>query len=217
MSALELAELILERRKKEKKRKRQEEVEITVKKPKRRRFVAFESGSSEDEKIDACDKITERCVNMSEVRTKENATSVKNPVERFVNRASTPKKVPEVRTKEDIISVSKVNEWGANQPSTSKNLPGLRTEESFINADKLNVGQNSKSKVRKSDVKICTEQTKPSIFIASRQIASAPEIATSLRAKWNVQVHVRSLPGADFIVSWRLGINRITLSGLIYF
>lgn len=51
------------------------------------------------------------------------------------------------------------------------------------------------------------------LFVASRQIASAPDITTVLRAKWNVLVHVRSAPEADYIVSWRVGINRIQLSG----
>jgi hypothetical protein len=49
--------------------------------------------------------------------------------------------------------------------------------------------------------------------MATRQVASAPEIATGLRAVHNINVLVRSITEADYVISWQLGVLRVMMSG----
>jgi hypothetical protein len=49
--------------------------------------------------------------------------------------------------------------------------------------------------------------------MATRQVASAPEIATGLRAVHNINVLVRSITEADYVISWRLGVLRVMMAG----
>jgi hypothetical protein len=49
--------------------------------------------------------------------------------------------------------------------------------------------------------------------MATRQVASAPEITTALRAVHNIMVLVRSLTDADYVISWKLGVLRVLMSG----
>jgi hypothetical protein len=49
--------------------------------------------------------------------------------------------------------------------------------------------------------------------MATRQVASAPEIATTLRAVHNINVLVRSVTEADYVISWQLGVLRVRMSG----
>jgi hypothetical protein len=49
--------------------------------------------------------------------------------------------------------------------------------------------------------------------MATRQVASAPEIATGLRAVHNIHVLVRSITEADYVISWQLGVLRVMMSG----
>jgi hypothetical protein len=49
--------------------------------------------------------------------------------------------------------------------------------------------------------------------MATRQVASAPEIATALRAVHNINVLVQSVTEADFVISWQLGVLRVKMSG----
>jgi hypothetical protein len=49
--------------------------------------------------------------------------------------------------------------------------------------------------------------------MATRQVAGASEIATALRAAHNIVVLVRPVTEADYVISWRLGVLRVTMSG----
>jgi hypothetical protein len=49
--------------------------------------------------------------------------------------------------------------------------------------------------------------------MATRQVASAPEIATGLRAVHNINVLVQSVTEADYVISWQLGVLRVRMSG----
>ena len=49
--------------------------------------------------------------------------------------------------------------------------------------------------------------------MATRQVASAPEIAAALRAVHNINVLVRSVTEADYVISWQLGVLRVRMSG----
>jgi hypothetical protein len=49
--------------------------------------------------------------------------------------------------------------------------------------------------------------------MTTRQVASAPEIATALRAVHNIIVLVQSIKEADYVISWKLGVLRVMMSG----
>jgi hypothetical protein len=59
---------------------------------------------------------------------------------------------------------------------------------------------------------VCSSSSK-TIVMTTRQVACAPEIATALRAVHNIIVLVRSVTEADYVISWKLGVLRVTISG----
>lgn len=102
-------------------------------------------------------------------------------------------------------------------------IPGKKKRRRIVVGDSSSDEDESKKSNRKISktkssppCKNFDPSVQPLVFIGSRHIASAPEVTIALRAKFKFRVDVRSCPGADFIVSWRMGINRICLSGKVY-
>ncbi|XP_069691235.1 Fanconi anemia group M protein isoform X2 [Periplaneta americana] len=53
------------------------------------------------------------------------------------------------------------------------------------------------------------------VIMSTRQVVSAPEIATHLRAVYKFDVLVHSVPDADYVISWQLGVLRFTLTDFL--
>lgn len=196
MSALELAELILERRKKRKKRKRLDEAVPENRKNKHRRILRIESESSDDDIL------------IMEPKPKtpaENKISDSGISDKIVpSRTPQEKVVPNRTPKETIVPQEKVvpNRTSQEKPALNRTPQGNKSQTVPRSRNSDKVSSSSKKQTNKQIV-----------FISAKQLACALEITTALRAKHNIHVIIRSYLGADYIVSWRTGINRITLSG----
>ncbi|XP_068083823.1 uncharacterized protein [Anabrus simplex] len=55
------------------------------------------------------------------------------------------------------------------------------------------------------------------ILVSSRQVSSALEVITALKAKHKVTVDIRTMNVAHFAVSWRVGVIRVTLADFMRF
>lgn len=102
----------------------------------------------------------------------------------------------------------------SRQAAASNSAPSYPRPSSHVTSvvEKNDVGTgvvSSKSKTNSNAV-----VRKVFLIASSRQIAASPDLLRVLRVNYQITIIPHSVPDADFIISWRLGVSRILSSDL---